>query len=95
MELRAIVFICVRMCRWGDHYWKAEFLMDCSQTESGWFELKGYATGGVGWERDVTQGTCTGTVGGTKPYVTINHMARCGHQNVFEWGAGACIINAL
>jgi len=80
---------------WGDHYWKAEFLMDCSQTESGWFELKGYATGGVGWERDVTQGTCTGTVGGTKPYVTINHMARCGHQNVFEWGAGACIINAL
>jgi alpha-amylase len=80
---------------WGDHYWKVDFLMDCSKTESGWFEVKGYTTGGVGWEGNIAQGTCTGTAGGSRPYTSINHFARCGYQNVFEWGTGTCVINSL
>ena len=29
--------------------------MDCSRTENGWFEIKGFVTNGDGWERDITQ----------------------------------------
>lgn len=83
------------MRRWGDHYWKIDVLMDCSKTENSWFEVKGFTTGGVGWENDIAQGACTGNVGGTSPYSTNNHVGRCGYQNVFEWGIGTCIINNL
>jgi len=79
---------------WGDHYWKLDMTMDCSQTENGWFEFKGFGKA-MGWEADVAQGTCTGSVGGTKPYDAPNHFARCGHQNVFQHGSSVCQINAL
>jgi alpha-amylase len=85
----------VSVFRWGDHYWKVEFQMDCSKTEDGWFEVKGYATGGIGWEGNIAQGTCSGTAGGNQPYSTINHFARCGFQNVFQWGSNDCVINYL
>lgn len=79
---------------WGDHYWKLDMLMDCSQTENGWFEFKGYVTN-RGWESDVIQVTCTGSVGGTNPYSGPNHFGRCGYQNVFSFGANNCQINTL
>lgn len=69
-------------------------LMDCSQTENDWFEFKGYVTN-RGWESDVTQVTCTGSVGGTNPYSGPNHFGRCGYQNVFSFGANNCQINTL
>lgn len=81
--------------QWGEHYWKVEFQMDCSKTENGWFEVKGYATGGIGWEGNIAQGTCSGTAGGTQPYSSINHFARCGYQNVFQWGSNECFINSI
>jgi alpha-amylase len=80
---------------WGEHYWKVEFMMDCSRTEGGWFEFKGYTTGGIGWEANIAQNSCSGTAGGTRPYSSNNHFGRCGYQNVFEWGSGSCIINTL
>jgi alpha-amylase len=80
---------------WGDHYWKVDVLMDCSNTVNGWFEFKGYVTG-VGWESNISQGTCTGTAtAAQQPYTSINHMGRCGYVNVFEWGKGTCIVNNL
>ena len=37
--------------------------MDCTETESGWFEFKGFMDGS--WEQDVSQAaSCTGDVGG-------------------------------
>ena len=81
--------------RYGDHFWMFDAEINCAETENGWFELKGVLTGN-GWEQDIGQAeTCGGDVGGSKPYVSTNHMARCGYVNVFEWGSGDCIINKL
>ena len=43
------------LCSFGEHYWKTEFYMDCSEAEDGWFELKGMITNGPGWEGDIAQ----------------------------------------
>jgi alpha-amylase len=83
---------------WGEHNWKIEFDMDCDETEDGWFELKGllrYEHGGILWEGDINQGTCTGTGAGTPGYSSTNHMARCGFLNRFQWNSGSCLINTL
>ena len=32
--------------RWGDHHWMLDVNMDCSQTDGGWFELKGFMANG-------------------------------------------------
>ena len=82
-------------CRWGEHYWKVEFEMDCSLTESGWFELKAFVSQGAGWEADINQGTCQGTAGGTAPYTTKNHMGRCGFLNRYSFNDNECYIENL
>lgn len=74
--------------------------MDCSQLEAegGWFELKGWLEfAGVytGWELDITQGVCTGTVGGSAPGSSVNHKGLCGYINVFTWNEGDCIIDSF
>eukprot|EP00058_Branchiostoma_floridae_P009092 XP_002594580.1 hypothetical protein BRAFLDRAFT_77551 [Branchiostoma floridae] len=84
--------------QWGDHYWMLDVDMDCSRTEYGWFEVKAmtivrYPGGGVQWESDRNQGTCGGTAGGTKPYSSGNHFARCGKINAFDFDGNACTIN--
>ena len=68
--------------------------MNCAETEEGWFEVKSLISGGWGWEQDISQDAiCEGTAGGSAPYKTNNHMARCGYVNVFRVNEGACIIN--
>ena len=70
--------------------------MNCSETINGWFEFKGYGNSGIGWEPDVYQTMCTGTVGGTPPDASQgNHLALCGHFNVFIVGQSDCIIDEL
>ncbi|XP_071485033.1 alpha-amylase-like [Diadema antillarum] len=78
---------------WGEHYWMVDFEMLCDETEDGWFELKAYLQNGDGWESDRSQGSCGGTAGGTKPYSSNNHFARCGYVNVFEFNSNTCTIN--
>jgi uncharacterized repeat protein (TIGR03806 family) len=62
----------------GPHHWMLDVDMDCSRTDGGWFELKAFIAGGEGWEPDVRQPGA--------PWVTNNHLARCGQGNVFVWG---------
>nr|QJE50400.1 alpha amylase-related protein [Diaphanosoma celebensis] len=82
--------------KWGEHYWMLDVDMDCSQTESGWFEVKAFVTNaGSGWESDVSQTTCTGSVGGTAPYSSKNHLGRCGYVNVFAFSGNGCQIDAF
>uniref|UniRef100_A0A914W7E2 Alpha-amylase n=1 Tax=Plectus sambesii TaxID=2011161 RepID=A0A914W7E2_9BILA len=81
--------------RYGPDYWMVQIQMDCSKTVNGWFELKGYQSPDGGWESDVNQAACTGTGGGTKPFNSNNHVARCGYVNVFIWGDGSCRIDRL
>ena len=73
--------------------------MDCSATESGWFELKAYKTESSGsgtWENSISQpSSCSGDIGGCPPYSSGNHFARCGYVNVFEWQQSDCIINRI
>ena len=71
-----------------------DFDMNCDETENGWFELKGFVTG-WGWERDIYQTVCTGNAGGSAPYASKNHMAKCGHLNTFLWNDNTCLINQL
>lgn len=84
-------------CRYGDNYWKVDFSMNCSQTVDGWFELKGYSPyASLGWETNINQDpVCSGTAGGIRPYSSINHVARCGFTNVFEWEQNNCIVDIL
>lgn len=80
---------------WGDHHWMIDFDMDCSLTEGGWFEVKTFGTGGIGWEADIAQTSCLGTAGGSAPYTSKNHLARCGYINKFSFGTAACEINTF
>uniref|UniRef100_A0A0N5BFI5 Alpha-amylase n=1 Tax=Strongyloides papillosus TaxID=174720 RepID=A0A0N5BFI5_STREA len=79
---------------YGADYWMSQFYMDCSNLTDGWFELKGYEDSGIGWEGDINQSKCTGTVGGKASYTSNNHMGKCGSINVFEWDSNNCIINS-
>jgi len=85
--------------RYGPHYWLMDVQMNCTETIDGWFELKTFLTNytpNSGWEVDINQTTsCEGTAGGTKPYVSNNHLARCGFVNVFEFDLGSCEINTF
>jgi len=74
--------------------------MDCTATEAGWFELKAYVTNNAGdagwWESNIAQSSsCSGNIGGSKPYSSNNHFARCGYINVFEHGQGSCTIKSF
>nr|CDJ87398.1 Glycosyl hydrolase and Alpha-amylase domain containing protein [Haemonchus contortus] len=81
--------------KYGSGYWMAELLIDCKKTDNGWFELKGYLSPSVGWEQDISQKACTGAIGGTAPFSSRNHIAKCGAVNVFTWGSGSCIIDSV
>lgn len=79
--------------RFGPHQWMVDLQMNCDETEDGWFEFKAFGTG-IGWENDINQiSSCGGPVGGSMPYATNNHMARCGYLNMFSWGDGNCVID--
>ena len=81
---------------WGDHYWFIVMDMDCSQTQGGWFEFNTiYSIGGESGEPAVSQDECTGGVGGTAPFTSTNHIARCGYFNVFSYGTGDCQIDEV
>jgi alpha-amylase len=69
--------------------------MDCNEAEGGWFEIKAYMSQGAGWESDINQGTCQGSVGGTAPYSSANHFGRCGHLNRFSFSDNSCYVDAL
>ncbi|XP_033636904.1 alpha-amylase-like [Asterias rubens] len=84
--------------QWGDNYWMVDIDVDCSKTEGGWFEMKGFLTnaGSSGWENDVSQEeNCAGSAGGSRPHSSNNHFARCGFVNVFRFGQNECIIDTL
>uniref|UniRef100_A0A1I7XI80 Aamy_C domain-containing protein n=1 Tax=Heterorhabditis bacteriophora TaxID=37862 RepID=A0A1I7XI80_HETBA len=79
---------------YGPDYWMVELLMDCAKTEQGWFELKGYHSPNIGWESNISQRPCSGSIGGSAPFSSINHIAKCGTVNVFSWGSNDCIVNS-
>ncbi|KAH7729210.1 Protein C50B6.7 [Aphelenchoides avenae] len=82
--------------RYGPGYWLVELMVDCSKTQNGWFELKGFENEGVGWEKNIAQNECSGNA----PFVrrpqfhSVNHVAHCGYVNVFEWNGDDCIIDS-
>jgi alpha-amylase len=95
-------FIDLLRCRYGAHQWLWDVDMDCSQTESGWFEFKAYVIDQfsgrqeVGWEPDISQTVECGSFQadlGRRPFASTNHIARCGYLNMFTYGSGNCIID--
>ncbi|BAP54563.1 alpha amylase [Thioploca ingrica] len=62
--------------QYGHHYWMLDVDMDCSKTVDGWFELKSYISNGPSWEKNIQQPDT--------PYVSINHVGKCGYINVFK-----------
>merc|ERR1712123_91200 len=79
----------------GPHYWFIVMDMDCDQTQDGWFEFSTiYSIGGEEGETAISQEACTGEVGGTAPFTSTNHIARCGFFNVFTYGLDTCQIDA-
>ncbi|KHJ75428.1 hypothetical protein OESDEN_24956 [Oesophagostomum dentatum] len=55
---------------------------------------KGFITPSPGWESDIKQGTCAGD-GGSAPFQSSNHIARCGAINIFKWGSSQCYIEVI
>ncbi|KHJ92420.1 hypothetical protein OESDEN_07691 [Oesophagostomum dentatum] len=80
--------------KYGPGYWLVELSMDCSRTEDGWFEVKGFLAPSSGWERSVSQGYCRG-IGISAPFQSTYHIAKCGAVNVFLWGSNDCFIDTL
>ena len=63
--------------------------MDCTLTDSGWFDVKGFVTDGYSTdklEEDVSQGACYDGPATT----SVNHKAQCGQMNVFHFGSSEC-----
>ena len=80
----------------GPHYWFIVMDMDCDQTQGGWFEFSTiYSIGGEEGESDISQESCTGEVGGSAPFTSTNHIARCGFYNVFSYGLDTCQIDNM
>ncbi|KAK6185043.1 hypothetical protein SNE40_007365 [Patella caerulea] len=80
----------------GSGFWMLDVEMDCSETDSGWFQFKTYITPTSGWEPDIDQTqACGGEVGGRRPFLTNNHQARCGKLNLFYYASAGCIINNI
>ncbi|KAK8385559.1 hypothetical protein O3P69_016383 [Scylla paramamosain] len=71
---------------YGEDYWMMKLEVDCSSTDNGWFEIKGwleFAGGYSGWEIDIQQGLCGGAAGGLAPSSSsTNHKARGGNSYV-------------
>ena len=49
----------------------------------------------IGWESDISQIECEGESNGKAPFVSKNHVARCGYINKFDFGANSCQINTF
>ncbi|XP_067950582.1 alpha-amylase-like [Watersipora subatra] len=78
----------------GDHYWMWEVTMDCSKLPGGYFEFRGFSSKD-GYERNVRQEKCLGETTSYGKY-PINHVAKCGHKTVVEWGRGNfCIMQRV
>ncbi len=70
--------------------------MDCSATENGWFDFKGIVSQpGSPAEVDLNQDVCIGSVGGSPPFNTVNHHARCGYINTYVWDSNQCQIDDM
>jgi len=81
---------------WGPHHWVVLVDMDCSQTDGGWFEFGAvYSLGGEEGEVAISQEECTGEVGGTAPFTSTKHIARCGFLNVYSFDTDGCQIDAM
>ncbi|KAH9519299.1 Alpha-amylase A type-1/2 [Bulinus truncatus] len=79
---------------YGPHYWIIDLEMDCSRTEDSFFEFKAIVNGG--WESDLgVTPACTGLGSTSPPFVSKNHVARCGYKNVFHFNSPACEISPL
>lgn len=61
--------------------------MDCSKTENGWFEFKYRVNDN--WEGKVHDRNC-----GNAPFSSVNHVAKCGAENVYH-SNGQCEITGL
>ncbi|KAK7462553.1 hypothetical protein BaRGS_00038409 [Batillaria attramentaria] len=72
----------------GDNYWLLDMDMDCSKTENGYFELKGFLGGQ--WEGTISDNQCEGV--DPAPFTSTNHIAMCGALNIFHWNEGRCQI---
>ncbi|KHJ99108.1 alpha amylase, catalytic domain protein [Oesophagostomum dentatum] len=81
--------------KYGPGFWLVELMMDCSKTDDGWFEFKGFLMPKIGWEPDTRHGACAGSLGGSVPFKSNNHVAKCGAVNVFSWGSNLCVIEAI
>jgi alpha-amylase len=84
---------------YGDDYWIADLLMDCSRTDNNWFVLKSFLKpslvgGGGTWENDISQiAQCRGDAAGPTPSnIGKNHAGLCGAINVFDFGTNDCEI---
>ena len=78
-----------RVC--GMHCWMVDVDMDCAKAyhspdATPWFEIKTFISNGPGWEPDVEQGLMNAYGTPEAPYVSKNHLARCGMVNVFRRG---------
>ncbi|VDM76515.1 unnamed protein product [Strongylus vulgaris] len=45
------------------------------------------------WEDDIHQKTCRGSIGGSAPFTSVYHIAKCGAINAFIWGRSGCVID--
>ncbi|XP_045603585.2 alpha-amylase isoform X2 [Procambarus clarkii] len=81
----------------GEHYWMVDMIMDCAETDLGWFHLKSYLSQtSSGLEPDVDQVPhCNGVDGSSEPYDTVYHTARCGYINVFSYAEPGCYVQVL
>ncbi|KAK6172969.1 hypothetical protein SNE40_016515 [Patella caerulea] len=79
--------------KWGMHYWMLDIMMDCDQTENGWFEMKGFLSSN--WENDIGHQKCTGDGAAGPELISNNHYARCGYLNVFHWNQHECLIEKI
>lgn len=91
----------------GSDYWLVELDVNCTdgkQDSSGawWFEWKAVlGRRGASWERFewepgmIQQTRCAGPEGGSHPFGSQNHVAKCGFLNIFEWGQSNCVIVAI
>ena len=61
-------------------------------TNDEWFEVQGYIKGGSGPEQSIAQNVCGGSAGGSAPFSSLHHLAKCGYINVFHWSEGRCAI---
>ncbi|GFR93112.1 alpha-amylase [Elysia marginata] len=79
--------------KYGSDYWLVRVSMDCGSLDNGFFDVRGFYYGQL--EEEISQGTCTGDAAVPVPYTSVNHVARCGYINVFEWGSSDCKIESF